>query len=145
MLVRLLYASRAGEAVTPGAIDAILARSRAYNPAHGITGVLCYSGEMFVQVLEGGRGAVNALYAQIVRDPRHRDVTLLDYAEIGERRFAGWTMGRVNLAKINPSLLLKYSERPALDPFAHSGKISLALLEELISTASIIGRSEADE
>jgi hypothetical protein len=145
MLVRLLYASRAGEKLGAAEVDAILARSREYNPEHGITGVLCYSGELFIQVLEGGRAEVNALYAEIVRDPRHRDVTLLDYAEVAERRFAGWTMGRVNLSKVNPSLLLKYSERPRLDPYSMSGKVSLALLEELISTAAIIGRSEPGE
>lgn len=145
MLVRLLYASRAGDRLTPAEIDAILARSRAYNPGHGITGVLCYSGELFMQVLEGGRAEVNRLYADIVRDPRHRDVVLLDYAEIPERRFAGWTMGHVNLAKVNPSLLLKYSEQPRLDPCAMPGAVSLALLEELISTAAIIGRAEADD
>jgi hypothetical protein len=145
MLVRLLYASRAGEKLGSAEIDAILARSRGHNPQHGITGVLCYSGELFMQVLEGGRAQVNALYTEIVRDPRHRDVTLLDYEEVAERHFAGWTMGRVNLAKINPSLLLKYSEFPALDPYAMSGKVSLALLEELISTAAIIGRSEPDD
>jgi len=142
MLVRLLYASRAGEALSATAIDAILARSRAYNPEHGITGVLCYSGELFMQVIEGGRGEVNRLYADIVRDARHRDIVLLDYAEIPERRFGDWTMGRVNLAKVNPSLMLKYCEHARLDPYAMSGKAALALLEELISTASIIGRSE---
>jgi hypothetical protein len=51
----------------------------------------------------------------------------------------------VNLSKVNPSLLLKYSERSTLDPYAMSGKVSLALLEELISTAAIIGRSEQGE
>jgi hypothetical protein len=145
MLVRLLYASRAGEKLGSAEIDAILTRSRGHNPQHGITGVLCYSGELFMQVLEGGRAQVNALYTEIVRDPRHRDVTLLDYEEVAERHFAGWTMGRVNLAKINPSLLLKYSELPSLDPYAMSGKVSLALLEELISTAAIIGRGEPDD
>ncbi len=145
MLVRLLYASRAGERLTSAGIDAILAHSRAYNPAHGITGVLCYSGELFMQMLEGGRDEVNRLYADIVRDPRHRDIVLLDYAEIAERRFAGWTMGHVNLAKANPSLLLKYSEHARLDPYAMSGRMSLALLEELVSTAAIVGRAEAVE
>ena len=145
MLVRLLYASRAAEPVTSELIDSILRSSHAHNPALGITGVLCYGGDVYMQVLEGGRSAVNNLYNKIVRDSRHREVMLLLYQEIAERRFAGWTMGRVNLAKVNPSLLLKYSEHPALDPYAMSGKVSLALLEELISTAAIIGRSEPDD
>lgn len=141
MLVRLLYASRAAQPVTHDSIEAILVECRAHNPALGITGILCWGGDIFMQVLEGGREAVSAKYNEIVRDPRHRDVVLLDYEEIAERRFAGWTMGQVNLAKINASILLKYSERPVLDPYAVSGRVSIALLEELIATASIIGRA----
>ena len=141
MLVRLLYASRAAEAVTPDLIDAILQSSRKHNPACGITGVLCYGGEVYMQVLEGGRDAVNELYNKIVRDERHRDIVLLHYQEVAERKFAGWTMGQVNLGKVNPSVLLKYSDRPVLDPFAASGRASMALLEELIATAQIVGRA----
>jgi len=65
---------------------------------------------------------------------------LLQYEEITERRFAGWTMGQVNLARVNPSILLKYSDRPVLYPYALPGRVSMALLEELIATASIISR-----
>jgi hypothetical protein len=140
MLVRLLYASRAAETLSNDTVDAILASSRAGNVAKGITGLLCHSGDLFMQVLEGGREPVNALYQSIARDPRHKSVVLLHYEEITERRFAGWTMGQVNLARVNPSILLKYSERPVLDPYAVPGKVSMALLEELIATASIVSR-----
>jgi len=141
MLVRLLYASRAAEPVTPDLVDSILRSSHAHNPALGITGVLCYGGDVYMQVLEGGRSAVNDLYNKIVRDSRHREVMLLLYEEIAERRFAGWTMGHVNLKKINPSLLLKHSELPELNPFAVTGAASMALLEELMATAAILGRT----
>jgi hypothetical protein len=140
MLVRLLYASRAAAPLTPDAIDAILATSRKGNPSLGITGLLCHSGDIFMQVLEGSRDAVSALYSRIASDKRHKDVILLHYEEITERRFASWTMGQVNLARVNPSLLLKYSERPELNPYAVSGAVSMAMLEELIATASIISR-----
>jgi Sensors of blue-light using FAD len=141
MLVRLLYASRAAEEVTQELVDSILAQSRSHNPDLGITGVLCWGGDVFMQVLEGGRGNVNNLYNTIVRDQRHREVMLLQYVEVSERRFAGWTMGQVQLKKINPSLLLKYSESAHLDPFAVPGRASAALLDELIATASIVGRA----
>lgn len=140
MLVRLLYASRC-PSVTPELIDQIVLQSRQHNPAIGITGILCHGGDVFMQVLEGGRSAVNELYQRIVRDGRHTDVTVLHYEEITERRFAGWTMGQVNLTKINPSLLLKYSERAVLDPYAVSGVVSMALLEDLIATASVVCRA----
>jgi len=84
---------------------------------------------------------VSELYGHILRDPRHKDVVLLLYEEICERRFGSWTMGHVNLAKINTTILLKYSERPVLDPYSVSGRVSLALLEDLMATASICGRA----
>ena len=140
MLVRLLYASRAIDAAS-AEIEEILAQSRQGNPGLGITGILCYGGGIFLQAIEGGRSAVSDLYGHIQRDPRHKDVVLLHYEEISERRFSGWTMGQVNMSKINASILLKYAEKPELDPYSVSGKVSLALLEELMATASIMGRA----
>jgi hypothetical protein len=141
MLVRLLYASRLDTSKQGAdAIDSILAQSRSKNPDLGITGVLCHGGGVFMQVLEGGRVPVNALYNKIAGDKRHREVTLLHYQEIAERRFGNWTMGQVNLAKVNPSLLLKYGETAALNPFESSGQATLSLLDELIATALVASR-----
>ena len=141
MLVRLLYVSRALDPDASAATDAILAVAREHNMANGITGILCYGGGIYLQAIEGGRNQVNNLYAQIVSDKRHTDVVLLNYEEIAERRFGGWTMGQVNLSKLNTSVVLKYSELPVLDPYAVSCLVSLALLEELMATAAILGRA----
>ena len=130
MLVRLMYASRAVPALDQEELVTILRQSKANNPGTGVTGVLCYSGGIFLQVLEGGRSAVNKLYNRIGADTRHTDVELLLYEEIGERRFASWSMGQVNMSRLNPSLLLKYSATAAL-----------ALFEELVATASVIGHA----
>ena len=138
MLVRLMYASRTAESFKPEGLTAILRKSTAHNPAVGITGVLCFSGDVFLQVLEGGRLQVSTLYNRIAADPRHRDVVLLSYEEIAERSFAGWAMGQVNMKMLNPALLLKYSEAAVLDPYAVSGKVSMALFNELVATASVM-------
>ena len=129
MLVRLLYASRAAAPLTAPVVESILAQSRAHNPRLGITGILCYSEDLFLQALEGGRDEVCELYNTIVRDDRHTNVRILTYEEISERRFGNW------------SLLLKYAKLPVLNPFNCSGHASMALLEELLATASVIGRS----
>ena len=138
MLVRLMYASRAAESFKPDALSAILKKSTAHNPVIGVTGVLCFSGDLFLQVLEGGRSQVSRLYNRIAQDPRHRDVVLLSFEEIDERSFAGWAMGQVNMKMLNPALLLKYSEAAVLDPYAVSGKVSMALFNELVATASVV-------
>jgi len=140
MLVRLMYASRAIPAVDQDELIAIVRKSKSNNPKLGVTGVLCFSEGIFLQALEGGRSAVNQLYNRIAADPRHTQVELLNYSEIGERRFAGWSMGQVNLSRLNPALLLKYSEKPALDPYGVSGAVSMALFEELMATASVVGQ-----
>jgi len=141
MLVRLIYASRAVDPQSSEATEDILSRSRSHNPASGITGILCYGNGIFLQALEGGRTPINELYGHILRDTRHQDVVLLSYGEIEERSFGGWTMGLVNLAKLNTSIVLKYCEKPELDPYAVSGSVALALLQELMATASIVGRA----
>jgi Sensors of blue-light using FAD len=87
MLVRLLYTSRMLEPDNTQAIENILTQARRYNPKLGITGVLVFGDGLFLQALEGGRNQVSELYGHIVKDPRHKDVVLLGYEEITERRF----------------------------------------------------------
>ena len=137
MLVRLIYASRAREPLSAEALSAMMKSARDHNAAAGITGVLVHSEGIFLQLLEGGRNAVNAVYNRVTQDERHHDVVLLSYDEVAERRFAGWAMGQANLSRLNPGILLKYSERAVLDPYALSGRATLALFEELVATAVI--------
>ena len=138
MLVRLLYASRVAPSSSAEALAAILRSSRANNAKAGVTGVLCCSESIFMQSLEGGRTVVSQLFQKIAADARHKDVVLLSYEEIAERRFAGWAMGQVNVSRLNPSLMLKYSETAELDPYAVSGKASMALFDDLVATASVM-------
>jgi hypothetical protein len=67
-------------------------------------------------------------------------MTILLFEEIAERRFGNWTMGRVNVESINAAVLLKYSEKVALDPFNCSSQAMMSLLMELIETGSIVNR-----
>lgn len=140
MLVRLMYASRSTAALDHEALHALLRQSKEANAQRGITGLLCHcpATGIFMQALEGGRDALNRLYLRIGHDPRHTDVCLLAYDEILERRFAGWSMGQVNMTRLNPALLLKYSSTPQLDPYRMPGRAALALFDELVATASIM-------
>jgi Sensors of blue-light using FAD len=94
-----------------------------------------------VALASAGCVAVSKLYNRIASDARHADVVLLNFDEVNERRFSGWSMGLVNMQRLNPALLLKYSECAKLDPYAVSGKVSKALFEEMVATAVIMGHS----
>jgi hypothetical protein len=137
MLVRCLYASRMAKGHSAKTIDAILVESRRNNAKNGLTGVLITAGDCFIQVLEGSRAAVCATFNSIVQDKRNSDVTMLKFEEITERKFESWAMGEINLAKVNPALLLKYSSRPVLDPFALSGTATMSLLNELVASGTV--------
>jgi hypothetical protein len=141
MLVSCLYASRVAMPLQAPVLDQILAQSHRNNPRRGITGLLCFTSDVFVQVLEGGRDEVCDLYNAIVRDERHSQVRLLAYEEITERRFGNWTMGQVDANAVNPSLLLKHSKTASLDPFAITGQATMALLMDLVATGTITRRT----
>lgn len=131
MLVRLLYASRSDQEISNTLIEEVLSAAQVHNPENGITGLLCYGNNVFVQALEGGREQVNRLFQLLAKDQRHHDVTILQYQEIEQRRFANWSMARVPLDKLNMSQLLRYSETATLDPFCLSGACTALLLEAL--------------
>lgn len=141
MLVRCLYASRVVEPLTPGLLDSILRQSSKNNPLLGVTGLLCFTKNIFIQIIEGGRDEVNQLYLTIARDDRHRDVQLLAFDEVSQRQFSNWTMGQVDIDAINVSLVLKYSEKPQINPFVCSGQATMALLNDLVATGFVISRT----
>jgi hypothetical protein len=140
MLVRCLYASRAAPPFTPKALDSILQQSSKNNPKLGITGLLCLARNIFVQLIEGGRDEVNGLFMTIVRDDRHSDIRLLAFEEISQRQFGNWTMGHVDFDNINTAQILKYSEKPELNPFTCSGQATMMLLTDLVATGAILSR-----
>jgi hypothetical protein len=142
MLVRCLYASRAATPLTSINVDTIVEQSHRNNPSRGITGLLCFVDDIFAQVLEGGRDAVCDLFNTIIRDDRHHSVRMLSFEEVLDRRFGHWNMGRVNIAKVNAALLLKYSEKAVFDPFSAPSSSTMAVLDELVATGSIVSRRE---
>ena len=73
-------------------VDDILTKSRAKNPAAGITGNLIYHADLFLQLLEGPHPAVNELYEKILADNRHADIVKLRDASFNRRLFASWAM-----------------------------------------------------
>ena len=140
MLVRLIYASRSTGPIIDQVVEDLLVTSQDNNSDAGITGVLCVcDGHIFMQLLEGGRDEVNRLYSRVIHDTRHTDVTLLEYSEIAERGFTNWRMGRVDLNRVNAGMLLKYSEKPRLDPFQLPGRVAIAVLQDLMAAALIVG------
>lgn len=94
---QLIWASRATRPFSTEELDRLVSESRRMNSIHGITGTLIYDAGGFIQVLEGDEVAVEALFSKIARDPRHREISVLDRGPVDSRRFPDWPMGRLEL------------------------------------------------
>ena len=92
MVFQLAYASAAVRSLDRAELVALLKQSRANNAEHALTGMLLYREGRFLQLLEGPKGDVQRLYATIVADPRHRDVTTIAERHRVLRQFPSWTM-----------------------------------------------------
>jgi hypothetical protein len=114
MLIQICYASVASKPFEEPALQALLTKARANNGRDGITGLLLYGNGHFVQVLEGDEGPVDALYAKIVGDPRHRQVFQLYRDEVTTRDFARWDMAFDRLTDFKPEFLRDRSEARAM-------------------------------
>jgi hypothetical protein len=134
MLIRLLYVSTAHKNVDLDEFRAILAQAQTNNEARDLTGVLAFNSKMFLQALEGARDQVNAWYGKLLRDPRHHSVTMLSLQDIEQRKWANWSMGFVAPNSANRSLMLKYSQSSAFDPYKMPAETALQMLQELAAT-----------
>lgn len=91
-MLQLIYVSSAAAGVDEAAVANILARSRANNARALLTGLLYFDGGRFLQVLEGDAGPLEATYARICADPRHRAQVVVSRRTIENREFGNWAM-----------------------------------------------------
>lgn len=95
---RLIYTSIAtADVVSNETLRDLADRAAAANAERQITGLLILSGKHFLQVLEGPHHHVNALFRNIMRDARHRDVELVTFEPMDSGYFDDWTMRLVDL------------------------------------------------
>ncbi|CAN5790879.1 hypothetical protein BH11MYX2_BH11MYX2_07760 [soil metagenome] len=95
-MFQLVYTSVATTAFTADLLRKLLVGARANNTGLGVSGMLLHVEGSFLQVLEGERAVVDALYVKIGTDRRHARVSVLVSREVTERNFPDWSMGFVD-------------------------------------------------
>jgi Sensors of blue-light using FAD len=120
MLIRLTYFSRNRLDDWYGSRDCgiaeILATSVANNLRDSITGALICDDRWFVQALEGAENKVSAAFERILRDQRHRDVSLVTMQAVTERRYPHSAMVCIFRDEDNSDLFRHYGEEERFDP-----------------------------
>ena len=135
MLTRLLYVSKPVGPITTHVTASLLENSRVSNKKSEITGVLCQGTGIYMQVLEGERSAINALYSRIIADTRHHQVELLSFEEVDQRRYGQWSMALVQLSVDDPMVQMAH---PEFDPYSASSKDAMRMVDELMNSGTSI-------
>lgn len=92
-MYRLIYTSRATRVLTPDELIGILLHAVALNGAEDVTGLLMYSRNSFLQILEGDQAAVERRMERIRGSSQHTDIHTLEATEVDEPRlFPDWAM-----------------------------------------------------
>jgi len=98
-MIQLIYVSSTANKPSEPELLVLLEQARAGNFRKNITGMLLYSDNTYLQVLEGEANDVHDLYDAIRKDPRNEGQVILREAEIPSRCFPGWSMGFENLER----------------------------------------------
>ena len=130
---RMIYCSQSVRDVTPDELVALLTVSRRNNESVGVSGMLLYCSQSFLQMLEGEPAAVHVTYDRIAADDRHNNVRLLLDADVPSRMFPDWSMGFEHVDEDELALdLPAYTpavEYPLINPdLVHNAGVAQTLL-----------------
>lgn len=92
-MIQLSYISSVARPMTTEELVELLQKCLANNRRDGVTGMLLYGNDTFLQTLEGEEEVVDRLYDTIQRDPRHSNVKSLTRKAVEARQYAEWNMG----------------------------------------------------
>ena len=98
MTYQVIYSSMAAEHLTMPDLESILVDAREGNKRRGITGALVFVEDVFLQILEGDRDAVQSLMSSIEKDPRHSELHVISESEIDQPMFTAWKMAYLSPA-----------------------------------------------
>jgi hypothetical protein len=137
-LYQLVYISSATAKFSQDQLMALLEHSRRKNSRAGISGILLYHDGNFMQLLEGEEATVQAVYARIIQDPRHRACMTLIQGAVKDRLFPDWTMAFRDFASAEVKAMPGYNtflnrDRPH-DTFPREPAHALSLLQTFRAT-----------
>ena len=134
-LQRLVYRSTAtGSTTSLLNLVAILGESQHNNARDELTGALASHGGRYLQVIEGAPATLDGLLRRLERDPRHKDIKLLERDTITTREFGPWAMAN---AVVTPEAA------PVLEDLMASDVPSAALIVEALKAAVTLQHAQA--
>lgn len=78
--------------LSTGKLDQIVDDAARFNRNAGVTGVLLFDGERFLQYLEGPEDGLSVVYSRVLGARSHNSVVELQRGRVGQRRLPFWPM-----------------------------------------------------
>ncbi|MGT9867543.1 BLUF domain-containing protein [Stenotrophomonas maltophilia group sp. P373] len=95
----VVYVSSAGDEIagdrlglSNGKLDQVVDDAARFNRNAGVTGVLLFDGERFLQYLEGPEDGLSVSYSRVLGASSHNGVVELQRGRVGQRRLLFWPM-----------------------------------------------------
>ena len=108
----MVYLSDAVRPMSSPDLDAILRSARAFNESVGVTGLLVYAQQSFLQALEGDPDAVEQAFARTAASSQHRNLRCSPIYSEPARRFPSWSMG---FSEAAPTVVAEQLLRPLVE------------------------------
>ena len=137
----IIYMSRATTPMDDNDLETVLRQARRNNEQRGITGALAYGAGQFMQIMEGEKAALDAVYETVSQDPRHTGLVKLADKEIRARSFSDWSMAFQTLLPQQFDELAGYTQPDALDEQAHNLSAADDLLFQMMRTFGLTHRA----
>jgi hypothetical protein len=130
-LLSVIYYSTATRLLTEAELETLLIDARDFNKEHGITGVLLYVDDLFMQYFEGLEDDVRQTFKRISDSSLHKNIFEV-FQSIDERNFPNWLMG---FSRPNESELLKFHLASWVASVKNGeGSIAMNLLKQFWNT-----------
>ncbi|MEN5267945.1 BLUF domain-containing protein [Stenotrophomonas sepilia] len=95
----VVYVSGAGEKIagdklglSNDKLDQVVDDAARFNRDAGVTGVLLFDGERFLQYLEGPEDGLSVAYSRVLGASSHNGIVELQRGRVGKRRLPFWPM-----------------------------------------------------
>ncbi|GAB7086850.1 BLUF domain-containing protein [Marinifilum fragile] len=131
-LIHIVYVSFSKNQLSELELDELLSEIRPKNLKQGVTGLLLYNDEIFIQVIEGKSDTIHDLYDRLQKDKRHTNIVKILEERIDQRSFPNWSMGYQKLSKEESKVLPGFTDLMTTNDIRESLKQSSQAIVDLI-------------
>ncbi|MBH1625627.1 BLUF domain-containing protein [Stenotrophomonas maltophilia] len=88
----IVYVSEAVDGFTPERLHTLMEDAARFNRGAGVTGVLLFDGQRFLQYMEGPADGLDVAYSRVTGASSHTHLIELARGRVGQRRLPFWPM-----------------------------------------------------